>query len=374
MVGFFCDITSYLKYRMNLNKEKVKMVQKDDVVALLKQILYPGFDKDIVSFGIVKDIEISESSVSLVLDLRSKDQTISQSIKEAVESKLRNLPNITSTSVSIARQNGSTAQAEYISEQEQFLPRVKQKIAIASGKGGVGKSTVSVNLAAALVSLGYSVGLLDSDIYGPSIPLMLGIKDRPEFDGQKLIPLEKYGIKLMSLGFLLTDNSPVIWRGPLVMRALQQLMRDVNWGTLDVILFDMPPGTGDAQLTLSQSVALNGAIIISTPQDVALLDAIKGVQMFRKVNVPIMGIIENMSYFICPNCKTRSDIFSAGGAKKECAKLQVDLLGEIPLDIDIRIAGDEGIPVVIKNPDNEQSKAFLNIAKKISNSFTNGRG
>jgi len=374
MVGFFCDITSYLKYRMNLNKEKVKMVQKDDVVALLKQILYPGFNKDIVSFGIVKDIEISESSVSLVLDLRSKDQTIIQSIKEAVESKLRNLPNITSTSVSIARQNGSTAQAEYISEQEQFLPRVKQKIAIASGKGGVGKSTVSVNLAAALVSLGYSVGLLDSDIYGPSIPLMLGIKDRPEFDGQKLIPLEKYGIKLMSLGFLLTDNSPVIWRGPLVMRALQQLMRDVNWGTLDVILFDMPPGTGDAQLTLSQSVALNGAIIISTPQDVALLDAIKGVQMFRKVNVPIMGIIENMSYFICPNCKTRSDIFSAGGAKKECAKLQVDLLGEIPLDIDIRIAGDEGIPVVIKNPDNEQSKAFLNIAKKISNSFTNGRG
>jgi ATP-binding protein involved in chromosome partitioning len=220
-----------------------------------------------------------------------------------------------------------------------------------------------------MAKLGKKVGLLDADIYGPSIPLMLGVSTKPEFDGQKLVPIEQYGVKLMSLGFLITDQSPVIWRGPLVMRALQQLMKDVNWGDLDIMLFDMPPGTGDAQLTLSQSITLDGAIIVSTPQDVALLDAVKGVQMFRKVNVPILGIIENMSYFICNKCHERTDIFSSGGAQKECEKLAINLLGEIPLDIDIRIGGDEGIPIVEKSSVNPQSKAFLEIAQSVINNI-----
>jgi ATP-binding protein involved in chromosome partitioning len=194
---------------------------------------------------------------------------------------------------------------------------------------------------------------------------MFGVSEKPEFDGNKLIPIEKYGVKLMSLGFLLTDDSPVIWRGPLVMRALQQLMSDVEWGDLDVMIFDMPPGTGDAQLTLSQSVALDGAVIVSTPQDVALLDAVKGVQMFQKVNVPILGIIENMSYFICGHCQERTDIFSSDGVRKACDRLNVDFLGEIPLDVEIRKGGDEGNPVVEKLPDNLQSKSFMAIAKKI---------
>jgi ATP-binding protein involved in chromosome partitioning len=198
---------------------------------------------------------------------------------------------------------------------------------------------------------------------------MFGVSGRPEFDGKKLIPIEKYGVKLMSLGFLLTDDSPVIWRGPLVMRALQQLISDVEWGELDIMLFDMPPGTGDAQLTLSQSISLDGAIIVSTPQDVALLDAVKGVQMFQKVNVPIMGIVENMSYFICGHCQERTDIFSSQGVRKECNRLKVDLLGEIPLDMEIRIGGDEGIPIVEKIPDNNQSKAFIEIAEKVKNNI-----
>jgi len=246
-----------------------------------------------------------------------------------------------------------------------FLPHVKTKIAIASGKGGVGKSTVSVNLAVALAKQGLKVGLLDSDIYGPSIPLMFGITERPAFEREKLVPLEKYGVKLMSLGFLVTDDSPVIWRGPLVMRALQQLMSDVDWGELDIILFDMPPGTGDAQLTLSQSITLDGAIIVTTPQDVALLDAVKGVQMFKKVNVPILGIVENMSHFICQHCQERTDIFSSGGARRESDRLGVDLLGEIPLNIDIRVGGDEGVPLVVKDENSDEAKSFMEIAHKL---------
>ena len=249
---------------------------------------------------------------------------------------------------------------------DQYLTGVKYKIAVASGKGGVGKSTVAVNLAVALAKQGQRVGLLDADIYGPSIPLMLGITEQPPYINNKILPIEKYGVKLMSLGFLLDTDSPVIWRGPLVARALQQLMRDVDWGQLDIIVFDMPPGTGDAQLTLSQSIALDGAVIVTTPQDVALIDAVKGVQMFRKVNVPILGIVENMSYFVCPHCGERTNIFAAGGAEKECKRLGVELLGQIPLDVEIRVGGDEGKPIVEKNPQNPQAKAFLDIAQKVT--------
>lgn len=339
------------------------MLTKESIEQTLREIIYPGVHKDIVTLGIVKSIDITEDSVSVDLDLRSDDAVAVKDVEETVKAKLGNIKEIKSVSI----KNIATSTSD--EEESEYLPKVKYKVAIASGKGGVGKSTISVNLAVALAKLGLNVGLLDSDIYGPSIPLMFGIDGRPDFDGKKLIPIEKYGVKLMSLGFLLTDDSPVIWRGPLVMRALQQLMSDVNWGELDIILFDMPPGTGDAQLTLSQSIALDGAIIVSTPQDVALLDAVKGVQMFQKVSVPIMGIIENMSYFICQNCEHRTDIFSSDGVRKECDRLNVDFLGEIPLDVEIRIGGDEGIPVVEKTPDNNQSKAFIEIAKKIKDNI-----
>jgi ATP-binding protein involved in chromosome partitioning len=335
------------------------MLTREFIEDSLRDIIYPGIGKDIITLGIVKSINISGGSVSVELDLRSADSNIVNSVENAVKEKLSNLKDVESVSI-----NKSTGGAQ-AAPTKTYLPDVKYLVAVASGKGGVGKSTVSVNLAVALAKQGLKVGLLDSDIYGPSIPLMFGISERPEFDGNKLIPIEKYGVKLMSLGFLLTDDSPVIWRGPLVMKALQQLMNDVEWGDLDIMLFDMPPGTGDAQLTLSQSVALNGAIIVSTPQDVALLDAVKGVRMFQKVNVPILGIIENMSYFICGHCQERTDIFSSDGVRKECDRLSVDFLGEIPLDVEIRKGGDEGNPVVEKLPDNPQSKAFMAIAKKV---------
>jgi ATP-binding protein involved in chromosome partitioning len=339
------------------------MITREMIENSMKEINYPGMDKDIITLGIIKTINISGDAVSVDLDLRSADTNIVNDVESAVKEKISSIKGVRSVSVNKAERGSQTSSVDT------YLPEVKYKVAVASGKGGVGKSTVSVNLAVALAKHGLSVGLLDSDIYGPSIPLMFGISQRPEFIGNKLIPIEKYGVKLMSLGFLLTDDSPVIWRGPLVMRALQQLMSDVEWGNLDIMIFDMPPGTGDAQLTLSQSVALNGAIIVSTPQDVALLDAVKGVQMFQKVNVPILGIIENMSYFICGHCHTRTNIFSSDGVRKECDRLNVNFLGEIPLDVEIRIGGDEGVPVVEKVPENIQTKAFMEIAKKIKDNI-----
>lgn len=338
------------------------MPTKQEIVSQLKEINYPGFNRDIISFGIVNDIELNESSIKINIILKSQDPKIGEEIKNLVEKSLKNKnPEYTI----IADISVAASQAKTPAPQANFLHNVKYKIAIASGKGGVGKSTVAVNLAVALANQGLSVGLLDADIYGPSIPLMLGVKEQPQFDGQKLIPIEKYGIKLMSLGFLVDSNDPVIWRGALVTRALQQLMSDVKWDGVDIILFDMPPGTGDAQLTLSQNVSLDGAIIVSTPQDVALADAIKGVQMFRKVNVPILGIIENMSYFICDNCNARHEIFNHGGVQRECQKLGTELLGEIPLNSEIRIGGDNGIPIVSNNTKSPISAEFSDVAKKI---------
>jgi ATP-binding protein involved in chromosome partitioning len=337
------------------------MISQDEIYQNLRKIVYPGFDKDIISLGIVKDVSVDDQVVHVILDLRTQDKTAIDQLANDITQKINDIKDVKDVKISVS---GPEAAPQSQAAQE-FLPGVKYKIAVASGKGGVGKSTVSVNLAVALAQQGLKVGLLDSDIYGPSIPLMLGITDRPEFDGSKLTPIKKYGVSLMSLGFLVDDENPVIWRGPLVMRALQQLMGDVNWGELDVILFDMPPGTGDAQLTLSQSVQLDGAVIVSTPQDVALLDAVKGVKMFEKVNVPILGIVENMSYFCCPNCGTRTDIFSAGGAKEKCKQLNIQLLGEIPLDVEIREGGDSGVPIVEGNPENPQSKAFAQIARKV---------
>jgi ATP-binding protein involved in chromosome partitioning len=252
-----------------------------------------------------------------------------------------------------------------------MVPGVAAIVAVASGKGGVGKSTVTANLALGLATLGLKIGVLDADIYGPSQPRMLGISGRPNSpDGKILTPLENYGVKCMSMGFLVPEDSPMIWRGPMVSSALQQMLRDVAWGELDVLLVDMPPGTGDAQLSMSQQVPLAGAVIVSTPQDIALLDARKGLNMFRKVDVPVLGIIENMSLFVCPNCGHETHIFSHGGARLEAEKLGVEFLGEVPLDIEIRETSDSGRPIVVSNPDSPHAKTFVAIAERIRDKVT----
>src|SRR5262249_15038745 len=239
---------------------------------------------------------------------------------------------------------------------------------------GVGKSTVAVNLAVALARRGARVGLLDADIYGPSIPLMMGTDAPPEIDpdGRGIVPFTRFGVRFMSLGFLLPKDTAVIWRGPMVMKAIEQLLRDVAWGELDVLVVDMPPGTGDAQLTLSQKVRLSGAVIVTTPQDVALADAIKGVAMFRKVDVPVLGIVENMSYFACPHCGGRSDIFGHGGGRREAERLGVPFLGEVPLDAAIREGGDRGRPVVAEAPDSPLAQAFLDVAVRVESALAEG--
>jgi ATP-binding protein involved in chromosome partitioning len=246
-----------------------------------------------------------------------------------------------------------------------LLPGVKSIVAVASGKGGVGKSTTAVNLALGLAAAGHKIGLMDADIYGPSMPRMMGISGQPSSsDGKNLDAMENYGIKVMSMGFMVEEDTPMIWRGPMVQSALEQMLRDVNWGELDVLIVDMPPGTGDAQLTMAQRVPLTGAIIVSTPQDIALLDARRGLNMFRKVDVPVLGLIENMSYFTCPHCGERSEIFSHGGARAEADKLGMDFLGEIPLHMDIRKTSDSGRPIVVSDPDSEYAKAYRAIADK----------
>jgi ATP-binding protein involved in chromosome partitioning len=248
----------------------------------------------------------------------------------------------------------------------QGVPGVKHIIAVASGKGGVGKSTTAVNLALGLQANGLKVGILDADIYGPSQPRLLGVKGRPqELEGRRLKPMEGHGIKVMSMGFLVDEDTPMIWRGPMVISALTQMLREVDWGTLDVLVVDMPPGTGDAQLTMAQQVPLAGAVIVSTPQDLALIDARKGINMFRRVNVPILGIIENMSYFLCPSCGTRSDIFGHGGARDEAERLGAPFLGEVPLHMEIRETSDSGNPVVAADPDGPYAAIFKEIAAKV---------
>jgi len=340
------------------------MIVKDEVLDRLREVSYPGFSRDIVSFGIIGELEIDEETIHLKLKLKTKDPAISEQLQKDVTSKLQDSYQgcKVDLSIEIEERSQQRTQAE---EKVEYLSSVKYKIAVASGKGGVGKSTVAVNLAIALQKKGFSVGLLDADIYGPSIPVMLGIDKLPPWDGKRMHPIQKYDLHVMSLGFLIDNSEAVIWRGPLVARALQQLMTDVAWPKLDVVIFDMPPGTGDAQLTLSQSVELDGAVIVSTPQDVALIDAIKGVQMFRRVKVPIMGIIENMSFFECPKCRERTEIFSHGGVEKECAKLETELLGEIPIDPGIRQGGDQGVPIVFDSPEGSQAKIFGGIAGKV---------
>ena len=354
-----------------------------DVVDRLKQIMYPGFDRDIVSFGLVKNVQASGGHVAFSLAFSTQDEATRRQITLTAKEAVERIPGVQDVQITgpppgqsatahgpaggPAGQHGQHGQAGQPGKIE--LPGVKTIVAVASGKGGVGKSTVSVNLSVALADAGASVGLLDADIYGPSIPTMMGVKDQPGVVGQKILPMIAHDIKMMSFGFLIPEDQSVTWRGPMVHQAVQQLLRDVLWGELDCLVIDMPPGTGDAHLTLTQSVPLTGGLVVTTPQDVALIDARRGVAMFKQVNVPILGIVENMSYFSCPHCGERTDIFTTGGGKRASEALGVPFVGALPIDPAVCLAGDLGTPIVRREPDSRQTEAFRRVADTLRTSI-----
>jgi ATP-binding protein involved in chromosome partitioning len=328
----------------------------------LGQVKYPGFSRDIVSFGLVKAIHIDGPDVTVQMTLATRDPAVPQAIKDESEAALGAISGVGRVRVQIDIQ----APPEAAGMGTTVIPGIKNVIAVASGKGGVGKSTVAANLAVALQQTGARVGLCDCDMYGPSISIMFGTREQPmATEDNRIVPIEQYGLKLMSMGFLLDDSSPAILRGPMVTRYTQQFLRQVEWGELDFLVLDLPPGTGDIQLTIVQTVALAGAVIVTTPQEVALIDARKAASMFAKVNVPVLGIIENMSYFICPKDQTRYDIFGSGGGEREARRLQIPLLGQIPIDIATRESGDRGKPITAGAKDNPVAIEFQKIAGKL---------
>jgi ATP-binding protein involved in chromosome partitioning len=366
----------------------------------LKSVIDPDHGKDIVTLGRVSGLVVKSGNVGFAIEVDPARGPESEPLRKAAEDTVMALPGVTSVTavltaerpagdggapphpntdpgadIQAARRAAQAPHGAGAAEQPKpLVPGVTHIIAVASGKGGVGKSTVAANLALALAAEGHKVGVLDADIYGPSVPRMLGITGRPQSkDGKILEPMENYGIKAMSIGFLIKEDTPMIWRGPMVIGALEQMMRDVNWGTLDVLVVDMPPGTGDAQLTLAQRVPLAGAVIVSTPQDIALLDARKGIGMFQKVNVPVLGIIENMSTFVCPNCDHETQIFSHGGAKACAEELKVPFLGEIPLAIEIRETSDGGHPITVSAPQSAHAERFRAIARAVWESAEAGK-
>ena len=338
------------------------MLTPADIQNALKAVKYPGFSRDIVSFGLVKDISAADGAVSVSMQLTSPNADAAHQIKEESERILQALPGVTRVQVEVRQPaTGPAAPANPFTNQNR-VAGVKRVIAIASGKGGVGKSTVSVNLACALQHLGARVGLLDCDIYGPSIPLMMGVHERPTISPrEQLVPPLGHGVKLMSIGLLLTDEQPVIWRGPMITKTIQQFLLAVEWGELDFLLVDLPPGTGDAQLSLCQTVPLDGGVIVTTPQEASLGVVRKGIAMFNKVNVPILGIVENMSYFTAPNGE-RVEIFGHGGGQAEAVRQKVAFLGEVPIFTEIRVGGDQGVPVAVSAPDGPAGGVFAQMA------------
>ena len=348
----------------------------DDLAAAVTKALTavrdPASGQDVVAAGMVQGLVVRDGMVHFALQVAREAAAAMEPVRAAAEAAARAVPGVISATAVLTAHRAEAAPAARPAAPRgpagpgpMLLSDVRAIIAVASGKGGVGKSTTAVNLAVALAADGLKVGLLDADIYGPSLPQMLGTRERPRSEGQRIIPLSRWGLKAMSIGFLVEEETPMIWRGPMVMGALEQMMGHVAWGPLEVMIVDMPPGTGDAQLTMSQRVPLAGAVIVSTPQDVALLDARRGVRMFEKVNVPVLGLIENMSFFCCPNCNHRSDIFSHGGARREAERLGVEFLGELPLKLEIRELADAGTPIVMARPDSDEAQTYRRIARRV---------
>lgn len=372
------------------------VVNEAQVLTALGGVRDPDRGADIVSLGMISGLTVKDGNVAFALEVDPARGAALEPLRQAAEKAVDALPGVTSVTAMLTAHrappklggshdhkghdhkghgHATPAAAPPPKPAKIGVPGVRAIIAVASGKGGVGKSTTAVNLALGMAANGLRIGLLDADIYGPSLPRMLGLSGKPETtDGKVLRPHVRHGVKVMSMGFLVAEETPMIWRGPMVMGAIQQMLRDVAWGELDVLVVDMPPGTGDAQLTLSQNVPLAGAVIVSTPQDIALLDARKGLNMFRRVDVPVLGIVENMSYFCCPNCGHRSDIFSHGGARAEAEKLGIDFLGEVPLDIAIRETSDGGDPIVISQPDSDHAKVYRAIAARVWDKISMGGG
>jgi ATP-binding protein involved in chromosome partitioning len=340
-----------------------------DVKKALTEVKFPGLSRDIVSFGFVRSVTVSDGDVSVEIVMTTANAGAGEIVEREARRLLSGLPGVREVKLD-CRVHAPQA-APSVQAPRDLLPGVRTKIAVASGKGGVGKSTVAANLALALRRMGSAVGLLDADIYGPSQQLMMGCTDKPMLSAEeKILPVDGHGVKVMSLGFLMDADTPVIWRGPMVMKALQQFIEDVDWGTLDYLIVDLPPGTGDAQLTMTQQVPLDGAVIVTTPQDVALIDARKGLAMFRKVNVPVLGVIENMSAFVCPHCGKTSEIFKHGGGRRTAEQLGVPFLGEIPIDPAIVAGGDAGTPIVVSHPESAAAQAFVAVAAEIARQLT----
>ncbi len=342
------------------------MPTEQQVMQALSRVQEPELHRDLVTLKMVKDISIKNDTVNFTIVLTTPACPLRTQIESEAQAAVMALAGVKQVNIKWDANVPTDARIS-----GRINVPIKSTIAVASGKGGVGKSTVAVNVAVALAQAGAGVGLMDADIYGPNIPVMMGVANqRPVAKDDKIIPLEAFGIKLMSMGFLVSAEQAMIWRGPMLHSAIRQFLSDVDWGPLDYLVIDLPPGTGDAQLTLAQSVPLTGAIIVATPQDVALADVIRGVSMFKKLEVPVLGVVENMSYFLCPHCGERTDIFDHGGAKQLAERMSVPFLGEIPLDIKIRLGGDTGLPVMITEPDSSLGAAFRraaeNIAAKVS--------
>jgi ATP-binding protein involved in chromosome partitioning len=340
------------------------MVSQEAILDALKSVKYPGYSRDIVSFGLVKDVSAEHGEVAVLIQLNSSNTGMAEQIKSEAERVLKNVAGVNRVSVDIrlpAAAQPPGAGNPFANQAR--VPGIKRIIAVASGKGGVGKSTCAVNLACALQRAGSSTGLLDCDIYGPSVPLMMGVHEKPTVsEAEKLVPPVAHGVKVLSIGLILTDDQPVIWRGPMITKTIRQFLHSTEWGELDFLLVDLPPGTGDAQLSLCQTVPLYGGVIVTTPQEASLGVVRKGVAMFQKVNVPILGIVENMSYFTTPNGE-RIEIFGHGGGRQEAARQHVPFLGEVPIFTEIREGGDAGMPIVISAPNHPGGKAFVEIAE-----------
>ena len=344
---------------------------RERIIKVLKGVNYPGFNRDIISFGLVKDILVEGSKVTLSVVLPKPDQKLQSAIEEEVRKAIFGIPGVEDLSMKVGSRPQKQIAADAGGEKSK-LPDIKYYIAVASGKGGVGKSTIATNLSLAISKKREKVGLMDADIWGPSAPLMMGISEKPRATADdKIVPIEKFGLKVMSIGFLVNEEDAVIWRGPMVHGAVKQFIEDVEWSGTDYLVIDLPPGTGDAQLSLAQTAPISGGVIVTTPQDVALVDVRRGILMFNKLNIPIVGIVENMSYLDMPDVDGKIDIFGRGGGRRMAEKFEVPFLGEIPIDPRIRIGGDNGTPIVESDPQSAAGKAFFEIADRILESIEN---